>query len=61
MIKLLNQYVIPFGFTKGKIENFSSELYHFFYIILLNTTFRKEEKKDLLLLWTMVGGRVNNL
>ena len=46
---------------KEKLKTLVQSYIIFFLIILLNTKFSKEEKKDLLLLWTMVGGRVNNL
>ena len=57
MIKLQNHCVIPFGFRKEKLTILvtSSELYLFFLSIypILGT-----EKPYLLLLWTVVGGRV---
>ena len=57
-IKLLNHCVILFGFRKRKTENFSYQLrsissffHHFF-------QYKGHKKPNLLLLWTMVGGKV---
>ena len=55
---MLSHCVILFGFSKGKTENFTYQFTAIssFLINLLNT--RERKKPNLLLLWTVVGGRV---
>ena len=55
---MLNHCIIPFGFRKGKTDNFSYHLRAISSFLNKFTKYKGQKKPYLLLMWTGVGGRV---
>ena len=60
MIKLQTHCVIPFGFRKGKTENFGYQLRAISCLLINDSILGRGGKNNLLLLRTVVGGRAGN-